>query len=95
MALHKVLGTETEYGIVVRGDPGFNPAVASRLATSSSPRGPTSPAAIPKVGVDAPPKTEPSRRISRRGSTITKKMFERSRNMRRTLLQAMAGTFIV
>ncbi len=37
MALHKVLGTETEYGIVVRGDPGFNPAVASSLVVNSFP----------------------------------------------------------
>ncbi|MGB7861668.1 MAG: depupylase/deamidase Dop [Acidimicrobiia bacterium] len=37
MAIHKVLGTETEYGIVVRGDPGFNPAVASSLVVNSFP----------------------------------------------------------
>ena len=37
MAIHKVLGTETEYGIVVRGDPGFNPAVASSLVINSYP----------------------------------------------------------
>ncbi len=37
MALHKVLGTETEYGIVVRGDPAFNPAVASSLVVNSYP----------------------------------------------------------
>jgi len=37
MAIHKVLGTETEYGIVVRGDPGFNPAVASSLVVNSYP----------------------------------------------------------
>jgi len=37
MAMHKVLGTETEYGIVVRGDPGFNPAVASSLVVNSYP----------------------------------------------------------
>lgn len=37
MALHKVLGTETEYGIVVRGDPGFNPAVASSLVVNNYP----------------------------------------------------------
>lgn len=37
MALHKVLGTETEYGIVVRGDAGFNPAVASSLVVNSYP----------------------------------------------------------
>ena len=37
MALHKVVGTETEYGIVVRGDPGFNPAVASSLVVNSYP----------------------------------------------------------
>lgn len=37
MALHKVLGTETEYGIVVRGDPGFNPAVSSSLVVNSYP----------------------------------------------------------
>ena len=37
MAIHKVLGTETEYGIVVRGDIGFNPAVASSLVVNSYP----------------------------------------------------------
>jgi proteasome accessory factor A len=37
MALHKVLGTETEYGITVRGEPGFNPAVASSLVVNSYP----------------------------------------------------------
>ncbi len=37
MALHKVLGTETEYGIAVRGDPGFNPAVSSSLVVNSYP----------------------------------------------------------
>ncbi|MGA7097114.1 MAG: depupylase/deamidase Dop [Acidimicrobiia bacterium] len=37
MAIHKVLGTETEYGILVRGDPGFNPAVASSLVVNSYP----------------------------------------------------------
>ena len=37
MAIHKVAGTETEYGIVVRGDPGFNPAVASSLVVNSFP----------------------------------------------------------
>jgi len=37
MAIHKVLGTETEYGIVVRGDVGFNPAVASSLVVNSYP----------------------------------------------------------
>ena len=37
MAIHKVLGTETEYGIVVRGDAGFNPAVASSLVVNSYP----------------------------------------------------------
>ncbi len=37
MAIHKVLGTETEYGIVIRGDPGFNPAVASSLVVNSYP----------------------------------------------------------
>jgi proteasome accessory factor A len=37
MALHKVLGTETEYGITVKGEPGFNPAVASSLIVNSYP----------------------------------------------------------
>ncbi len=37
MAIHKVVGTETEYGIAVRGDPGFNPAVASSLVVNSYP----------------------------------------------------------
>ncbi len=37
MAIHKVLGTETEYGIVVRGDSGFNPAVASSLVVNAYP----------------------------------------------------------
>jgi proteasome accessory factor A len=37
MAIHKVLGTETEYGITVKGEPGFNPAVASSLIVNSYP----------------------------------------------------------
>ncbi len=37
MAIHKVLGTETEYGIVVRGDPAHNPAVASSLVVNAYP----------------------------------------------------------
>ncbi|MFO7299985.1 MAG: depupylase/deamidase Dop [Actinomycetes bacterium] len=37
MAQHKVIGTETEYGIVVRGDPSFNPAIASSLVVNSYP----------------------------------------------------------
>ena len=37
MAIHKVLGTETEFGISVRGEPGFNPAVASSLIVNSYP----------------------------------------------------------
>lgn len=37
MAIHKVLGTETEYGIVVRGDPASNPAVASSLVVNAYP----------------------------------------------------------
>lgn len=37
MAIHKVLGTETEYGITVKGEPGFNPAVASSLVVNSYP----------------------------------------------------------
>lgn len=35
MAIHKVLGTETEYGIVVRNQPDFNPALASTLVINS------------------------------------------------------------
>nr|PZN35575.1 MAG: proteasome accessory factor PafA2 [Actinomycetota bacterium] len=31
------MGTETEYGIVVRGDPSFNPAIASSLVVNSYP----------------------------------------------------------
>ena len=37
MAIPKVLGTETEYGIVVRGEPGFNPAIASSLVVNGYP----------------------------------------------------------
>ncbi len=37
MALRKVLGTETEYGITVRGQPDFNPAVASALVINAFP----------------------------------------------------------
>ncbi len=37
MAQHKVLGTETEFGIVVRGDPSYNPAVSSSLVVNSYP----------------------------------------------------------
>jgi proteasome accessory factor PafA2 len=37
MAVHKVLGTETEYGIVIRNQPDFNPALASSLVVNSYP----------------------------------------------------------
>jgi Pup amidohydrolase len=37
MAIHKVLGTETEYGIVVRDDPAHNPAVSSSLVVNAYP----------------------------------------------------------
>jgi proteasome accessory factor A len=37
MAIPKVLGTETEYGIVVRGEAGSNPAVSSSLVVNSYP----------------------------------------------------------
>ena len=37
MALRKVLGTETEFGISVRGQPDFNPALGSALAVNSYP----------------------------------------------------------
>ena len=33
--VHKVLGTETEYGIAVRGRPGYNPVTASTLVVSA------------------------------------------------------------
>jgi proteasome accessory factor PafA2 len=35
MAIHKVLGTETEYGITIRHQPEFNPALASSLVINS------------------------------------------------------------
>ena len=37
MAIRKVLGTETEYGVIVRGQPDFNPALASALVINSYP----------------------------------------------------------
>jgi proteasome accessory factor A len=37
MALRKVLGTETEYGVIIRGQPDFNPALASALVINSYP----------------------------------------------------------
>lgn len=37
MAIHKVLGTETEYGIHIRRQRDFNPAVASALVVNSYP----------------------------------------------------------
>lgn len=37
MALRKVLGTETEFGITVRAQPDFNPAVASALVINAYP----------------------------------------------------------
>lgn len=37
MALHKVIGTETEYGIIIRNQPDFNPALASALIINSYP----------------------------------------------------------
>ncbi len=39
MAIHKVLGTETEYGISIRQQPDFNPALASSLLVNSYPGG--------------------------------------------------------
>ncbi len=38
MAVHKVLGTETEYGVLIRNQPDFNPALASALIINSYPR---------------------------------------------------------
>lgn len=37
MAIHKVIGTETEYGITVRQDPDFNPALGSAMVVNSYP----------------------------------------------------------
>ncbi len=37
MALRKVIGTETEYGIAVRSDPDFNPALGSAMVVNSYP----------------------------------------------------------
>ncbi len=37
MAVHKVVGTETEYGVTIRGKRDFNPAVASALVVNSYP----------------------------------------------------------
>ncbi len=37
MALHKVLGTETEYGVIINGKRDFNPAAASALVVNSFP----------------------------------------------------------
>lgn len=37
MALHKVIGTETEYGVIIRNQPEFNPALASALIINSYP----------------------------------------------------------
>ncbi len=37
MALRKILGTETEYGIAVRADPEFNPALGSAMIVNSYP----------------------------------------------------------
>lgn len=37
MAIRKVLGTETEYGVTVRRQPDFNPALASALVINSYP----------------------------------------------------------
>jgi Pup amidohydrolase len=37
MALRKVVGTETEYGIAVRSDPEFNPALGSAMVVNSYP----------------------------------------------------------
>jgi Pup amidohydrolase len=35
MAIRKVLGTETEYGIIIRNQRDFNPALASALVINS------------------------------------------------------------
>ena len=37
MAIRKVIGTEVEYGIAVRGDPEFNPALGSAMVVNSYP----------------------------------------------------------
>lgn len=37
MAMRKVIGTETEYGIAVRTDPDFNPALGSAMVVNSYP----------------------------------------------------------
>lgn len=37
MAIHKVLGTETEYGVSIRNQPDFNPALASAMIVNSYP----------------------------------------------------------
>ena len=37
MAIHKVLGTETEYGVSIRNQPDFNPALASAMIINSYP----------------------------------------------------------
>ena len=37
MALRKVFGTETEFGITVLNQPGFNPVVASSAVVNSYP----------------------------------------------------------
>ncbi|MDH4120072.1 MAG: proteasome accessory factor PafA2 family protein, partial [Acidimicrobiia bacterium] len=37
MAVHKVIGTETEYGVLIRNQPDFNPALASALIINSYP----------------------------------------------------------
>ncbi|NNJ47270.1 MAG: proteasome accessory factor PafA2, partial [Acidimicrobiia bacterium] len=34
-AIHKVIGTETEFGISVRGAPDFNPVLASSIVVNS------------------------------------------------------------
>lgn len=37
MAIHKVIGTETEFGVLIRNQPEFNPALASALVVNSFP----------------------------------------------------------
>ena len=37
MAIRKVIGTETEFGISIRNQPEFNPALASALVVNSFP----------------------------------------------------------
>src|SRR5215472_17893708 len=68
--------------------------VCSSCRTSAAPSGPERWATTPRRGVNEPPNVAPRIRISAIGNTKTKKMFVRTRNIRRRLAAAIHSAFI-